>query len=262
MFLSGRVISNSGTLNIDTTQFSGVAIENYGELTVENSTLMPSSSNYVYSGGSQRRSRDLIRNDGGTLEVSGTQFVGSEEIGIEAIVNLSDGTADISNSTFTNFRNFSIGAQGAAVRNYGELHFDGCTFSRNHSGDRGGADLQQQRARRRSNHQELSIWMKTTKREFGAAQSLTTVTSGHIQIEGTTFVGNKAHKAGGAIRNLANITIVDSVFLNNHGPDVDAVWGELGREIALDAFIEVSIYLLEKKTSWALLGPIGYGHGI
>ena len=254
VFLSD-LISNSGTLNIDTTQFSGVAIENYGELTVENSTLMPSSSNYVYSGGSQRRSRDLIRNDGGTLEVSGTQFVGSEEIGIEAIVNLSDGTADISNSTFTNFRNFSIGAQGAAVRNYGELHFDGCTFSRNHSGDRGGAIFN-------SSEPGVEVTIKNCLFEDNEAKwggaIFNDVTSGHIQIEGTTFVGNKAHKAGGAIRNLANITIVDSVFLNNHGPDVDAVWGELGREIALEAFIKVSIYLLEKKTSWALLGPIGW----
>jgi predicted outer membrane repeat protein len=220
--LSGLTITDGSTTNGN--DLGGGIVNNGGTLAISNCIV---SNNSAGASGSGVGGAGILNNDNGTVTINDTTFSNNSD---SAIQN-SAGTATVSASSFSNNEDdyTPAGSQhgaGGAIQNYSAAVIDNCTFSDNsviNASVEGGAIYNQG-----------SLWISNStfsnNTAIGPNKGYGTLGSGGgiyddggtVTVGDSTFVGNSAGSAGGAIYEYASpygwpgsVTVSGSTFSNN-----------------------------------------------
>jgi predicted outer membrane repeat protein len=222
----GRCVFSFGKFHANGVTFSALnnfAIENWGELTIQDSTVTAPRRGSGPTG---------IRNVS-TATVNHTAFVNNGDFTGCAISNI--GTMQVRNSTFS-------GNQTTAITNKagGSLIFDDCQFDSNFGNNTGVIQ----------NDPDSTVFVKNcdffnnhSRSEAGAIGN-----GGTLNIEHSTFFGNGTAR-GGAIANAGTLNIKDSTFSGNNA-------SENGGAIYNSGTLVVTNSLINSNTA------LGFGGGI
>jgi CSLREA domain-containing protein len=203
----GGAISNSGTLVITNSVFSGNdayyyggGISNSGTLTIANST---------FSGNTAGRGGGGIYLDGGTLTITSSTFSSNSASGGEGGgISVFSGSLTITDSTFSH-NSASLGSGGGIYNTVGTLTITNSTFLENTSnfGEGGGI----------YNNYSLTV-KSSTFTSNGAGSGGGIFNSGsYLTVANCTFSGNNASANGGGVLNTdhGDLIVVNSTFSGN-----------------------------------------------
>ncbi len=186
---------------------SGGAIENYGHLTIQNSTLSDNKTTTASSVGG-----GAVYNGGGgaTLTIIDSTLSGNIATYFGGGVYNSGGTVTISNSTFSG--NQSTASHGGAIFNSGgTLTINGAVFSVNTAFDNGGAIFTQ------SGINPVSITDSTFSNNQADFAGGISIGSGTVSIYESTFSNNIAsNDAGGVyVSGGGSVNVTNGTFSGN-----------------------------------------------
>ena len=187
---NGGAISNSGTLNINTPPVPGAKV-------VFDSNSAAASGGAIYTTG--------------TANVNGAEFNKNTAAAGGAIYTTD--TTTIADSTFSENEAASNG--GAVVTSgTGTTTVTGSTFDGNKAATAGGAIYNDSTGKLTVSGSEFT---NNTAVSGGAIDN--NAPDGTVEITSSSFTNNSATTTGGAIRNIGNVTITDSVFSGNTTPN-------------------------------------------
>lgn len=237
----GGAIWNVGTLTVNDSAFAGNiadyggAISNYGNLTVTNGTFTSNNaifmggaiSNYGYSiiNGSHFIANQVFVSVGGAiynlynLTINGSDFANNTAFAGGAIYN--EDNLNINGSNFTN-NTATYDSGGAVYNRYGTLNVFCSTFTGNTAKgnwlSRGGAI-----------HNDSILNVNKTTFDGNVASwggAIYNFNEHPWNISDSTFTGNNATSAGGAVYTRGNLNVENSIFnSNNGGSNGGAIWG-------------------------------------
>ncbi len=179
-YSSGGAIENYGNLNVEETTFSNNLATNFGGAILNYYGTL-SVNNCFFTGNVANRYGGAIYNPHGNLLVTGSNFVSNIDDAGGAISNYF-GTSDVS---YSNFTSNTAASYGGAVSNQGTLTVYKCIFKCNKANNSGGAI-----------HNNVN--------------SILSVVS-------SIFMGNVASKYGGAVDNLGTAYSTDVYYSCNKG---------------------------------------------
>jgi len=206
----GSAIENYGTLTVTNSTFSGnnasygdggAIYNNYGTLTVTNSTL---------SGNGADTSGGAIYNNYGTVTVTNSTFSGNNADNGGGILN-NDGTLTVANTIFSD--NSARNPRGG-IYNIGTLTVTNSTFAGNSAGAAGGGIC--------NSSSTLTVTNSTfASNSAGIGGGI--YNSGTLTVTNSTFAGNSAidfvDGVGGGIYNIVRLTVTNSTFAGNSAHD-------------------------------------------
>lgn len=206
---SGSGIQNFGTLTVENSTFSGNragddggAISNLGELTVEDSTFSRNSS---VVGDTGTDNGGAIDNFDGTVAVKGSIFSENRASDGGGIHN--GGTLTVEDSTFS--RNRASGIGGGVFTAFGSTTVEDSTFSENTARSSAGGIY---------NNDTLAVKGSTFSENSAPGGGGILNFNGTLLVEGSTFSSNSAARVGGGILSNGGFSaskVTNSTFSGN-----------------------------------------------
>lgn len=206
----GNLTLNSVTLTNGFVNLAGGSIHNLGTLTVNNSTFEDNGTNN--SGGAIFSS--------GTLTVNGSTFKSNQAGAFGGAIRSDGGNQlTVNSSTFEGNATNSQGGGAISIQNNTlETVVTGSTFSNNQAGNNGGAIV----------HRDGTMMVGgstfTSNFATNGGGAIRNWNSGTATVANSSFIYNSAgndvgNTGGGAIRNDAIMTIINSLFVSNEQLD-------------------------------------------